>query len=82
MAGVSKAMAGVQKEMSKAAAQLPQHSKYAHHLTTESYMTTAAREARYMCARALARLCQCCLAVRGMVQHTVKPASVRHPCVP
>ena len=52
MAGVSKAMAGVQKEMSKAAAQLPQHSKYAHPLTTESYMTTAAREARYMCARA------------------------------
>ena len=54
MAGVSKAMAGVQKEMSKAAAQLPQHSKYAHPLTTESYMTTAAREARYMCAPALA----------------------------
>ena len=54
MSGVSKAMAGVQKEMSKAAAQLPQHSKYAHHLTTESYTTTAAREAQYMCAQALA----------------------------
>ena len=54
MSGVSKAVAGVQKEMTKAAAQLPQHSKYAHRLTTESYTTTAAREAKYMCAQVLA----------------------------
>ncbi|KAK9821945.1 hypothetical protein WJX81_008089 [Elliptochloris bilobata] len=41
-------MSGVQKEMSKVAAQMPKLSKHAHHLTTEPYLTTAAREAQYM----------------------------------
>ena len=33
----------------KAAPELAKYRKYAHHLTTESTWTTAAREAKYMC---------------------------------
>ncbi len=44
---LSYTMSGV---ATKAAPELAKYRKYAHHLTTESTWTTAAREVKYMCA--------------------------------